>query len=175
MKRLTLPGLMCLLVGFAAATRFGQCVLGEVHGQRSTTAGQFYVIVEKADLDVMCVLYASMQGVRGHAAGVKNRNNERKLANTVIEKELKKLRADLAKRGRQLAQSEDPDRKAELEKEIEALKSQIAEKEAERRPLIKLIGPKRFGSREAAERYMEAVYTAADKAREKAQAKDTDA
>jgi len=136
----------------------------------SGNTGSVYVLVEKRGLEVNCLMYGKMEDIKKRAVVIKRLNREAKEANKAIDDEVKALKALIAAKGRELGECEDDDQKAELEKQIAELKAQIAEKESGRQLLIKVYGPKEFKKREDAEKYMEKVYEAAEKMREKAEA-----
>lgn len=127
----------------------------------------YFVLIEKTGLDLYCGLYAAMQQVKARAQLIKWENAKRSKDNEGVDKEIKALRGQVATKSATLAKTEDEGVKARLSKEIEALKRQIGAKEPERKRLIKMIGPKKFRSRSAAEKFIEKKYAAADKAKEK--------
>ena len=83
-----------------------------------------------------------------------------------MDAEIKKLRSQLAAKGREVSKCTDAVRKTELQTDVTALKEQISQKDGERKPLISLIEPKKFSKREEAEKYVEALLKQAEKAKE---------
>ncbi|KPJ57723.1 MAG: hypothetical protein AMS16_00895, partial [Planctomycetes bacterium DG_58] len=84
---------------------------------------------------------------------------------------VRKLQSKIAAKGRALAKAEDDATKTTLKEEITSLKAEVEQKKGEKKPYIKLIGPRRFSKRADADAYIAAVQKAAEKARAKAEAK----
>lgn len=130
-----------------------------------------YVLVEKAGYDVTCNIYTSKADIKERAAVVARQNRATRKANKEINAEVKKLQGKIAAKTRQLARAKDPDTKAALQEELAQLKTDFELKKDEKKPYTKLIGPKRFNKLSDADKYIDAVNRAAERARAKAEAK----
>ena len=130
-----------------------------------------YVLVEKAGYEVTCNVYATKAETKDRAVAVAKENRAILKANKEIDAEVRKLQSKIAAKGRALAKAEDDATKTTLKEEIASLKAEVEQKKGEKKPYIKLIGPRRFSKRADADAYIAAVQKAAEKARAKAEAK----
>ena len=137
----------------------------------SSTTTAWWVLTEQAGLDFTRTIYAKKDKAEERRAAIREANRGPVEANKPIEKEIRKLRLRWFTRKRQLADSEDDARKAELQKEIETFREEIAAKQAELQPVIKVYPPTKYSKKAAAERYIAAAQARADKAKAKAEAK----
>jgi len=137
------------------------------HSHSSASTNQFYVLVQRSGDDVSCSLYTTVDEFNKQVEVIVKQNAESTKTNKVVNAELRKLRGELTAKNKELAKAQDDDAKAEIQKSIETLKDQIAQKEAELKPVVKWVGPRRFNTREDAERFMEATYKEAEKIKEK--------
>ena len=136
-------------------------------GSGTTTTNQFFVLVQLAGDDVSCTLYTTMAELNKQAEVVHTQNVEAVKANKPVEAEIRKLRGEVTAKTKELGKAPDDDAKAEIQKAIDTLKAQIAQKQTELKPVVKLVDPRRFGSREDAEKFMEQTYKEAEKIKEK--------
>ena len=171
-KRLSLYlAAACLLAALPALPLYAQTryTPRTTSGSSSASDGTCFVLVEKTGLDLYVGLYASVEEVKERLGLVNEDNARRKRANDDIEKAVKDLQTDIASKKRDIAKAEkenDEAAKASLEKDIARLEAEIAAKEKDLLPITKLAGPKQFPNRRTAEKYMEALYEEADKAKE---------
>jgi hypothetical protein len=160
MKRQLLVSLVVLFgistVSFAQATR-----------TRSEDSERCYVIVERTGFDVNCTVLPSQQEVNNRIAQLKKDNSDIAKANKPIEDEVKKLVGQLAAKKRALANAKE-DAKADLQKEVDDLTSQIAEKKAEIKPYVTWANPVHFSKQAEADKYIMQVTKQAEADKEKA-------
>jgi hypothetical protein len=136
-------------------------------GGSSNTPSVFYVLVQMSGDDVSCTLYTTTDDLKKQEAAVAKQNVEIVKANTALNAEIIKLKAQLAGKTRELTKAADDDAKAPIQKDIDDLKGQIADKQGQQKPVVKLFDPRRFNNRNDAEVFMENTYKEAEKMKEK--------
>jgi uncharacterized small protein (DUF1192 family) len=136
-------------------------------GGTSNIPGQFWVLVQMSGDDVSCTLYTSSDELKKQQEAVVKQNVEIAKADRALDAEIKKLKAQLATKSKELAKAEGDDAKAAVQKEIDDLKAQIAQKQGQMKPIVKLFDPRLFNNRADAEQFMENTYKEAEKRKEK--------
>jgi len=127
----------------------------------------YYVVVEVTGYSVASGIYNKIDDIKTRAAVVEKVNRDIQKANKAADAELKKLRDQLASKSRELAKCDDTARKTHLETDITSLKAQIEQKDGERRAPTRMLEPRKFSTREDADKYVETVLKQAQKAAEK--------
>ena len=165
------PVLWVVLTSLAALCVFAVFSAPSAVFAQSNTA--CFVIVEKTLDDVFCTLHPDTATTKKRLAYIVGLNRKKKRENKRVEEEMKNIKTEISRSKAQLGRckKDEEDLKSELADEIEALEERLAEKGTERKPLTKIIGPSKFKNRRAAEAYIQKQYKAADKEREKVDAK----
>lgn len=126
-----------------------------------------YVIVERTGLEVNCTVLPSQQEVNNRIAQLQKDNSETAKANKPIEDEAKKLMGQLTAKKRELANAKE-DAKADLQKQVDDLTTQIAEKKAEIKLYVTWKPPVHFSKQADADKYIMQVTKQAEADKEKA-------
>ncbi len=134
-----------------------------------------YVLVEITGTDASANIYATQQDVKNRQEQVNADNMAKAKDNKVLDAEISKLSGQLATKAAKLAAAKDETAKADLQKEVDDLKAQIAQKKSEKKPYVRTLDPKQFSTRADADKYIEQVLKDAQAAKEKAELKEADA
>ena len=171
MKRLLVASIACLAVAPVSVLCFAAVPLPiPSHSSDHDGTGTCFVVAEATGLDVSCVLYTKLEEVKQHMDGIPRRNKEITDGNKAVKAEIEKLQGQLASKSAQLSKAADENTKAELQKEVDSLKQQIADKKAELKPTIRA-EYRRFGTREQADKWIEQVNQEGERKRAQAEKK----
>ena len=124
-------------------------------GGSSNTQSWFYVLVEMRGDDVTCSMYTTTDDLKREQDAVAKQNIEIAKADKALDAEIKKLKAQLATKTRELAKADGDDAKAAVQKEIDDLNGQIADKQGQIKPIVKLFPPRQFNKIEDAQQFMD--------------------
>ncbi len=131
------------------------------------------MVIDRAGTEIAVTTFTDKTKVEEHKAAILVRNAEIVKQNQAIDEQLAALRKSLSDKELELARETDADKKPALQTEIDKLKAQITQTEAKRQPVIVVIGPTKFTTRDQAEAYIEQVKASAGKVKADSTAKPT--
>ena len=120
-------------------------------------------MIDRTGLNVAATVYIDRAKVDAHKAEVLKSNAEIAAKKKAVDDELASVRKLLEAKALELSQASG-DRQANVRSELARLTTKVVELESKRPPVVVVIGPARFPSKDEAETYIEQVKDAARKA-----------